>query len=603
MSTDRIALRAGPLTMGFDPASGWLRHVRLGGREVLRAVYPAVRDRFWNTLPTAVSNVTVEEAAGGFRLGFDARCHRGPIDFAFRGEVVGTTDGALTYRFDGEARSTFLRNRIGLCVLHPIAGCAGEPCEVEHTDGRVEQTRFPADVAPHQPFHDVRAITHAPTPDVRLEVRFDGDVFETEDQRNWTDASFKTYSTPLARPHPVEVAAGTTVRQAVTLRLFGSDTRPPLVLPEPSVALGGSPLPRLPRIGFGAADRPLTPAEFELLSALRPDHLRVDLTASDPTIPGRLSASATQAEDLGAGLEVAVLLGDDLEGDLRRLAVLVRAVRPRVRSWLVCRDRVGVAGAAELAAVRRHLGGYDAAARWGVGTNLYFTQLNRARPPLGDADFVGFSVNPQVHAFDDGSVVETLDGQSEVVANASRLAGGRAVAVTPVTLRPRFNPNGGADDGPDPRQAALFAAAWALGSVRRLAGAASVTYFETAGPRGLTDGGTVFPVYHVFADLAGVAGWAVDPGVCSRPLEVEGLVFRDGGRWVALVANLTARSQTVSLPFAAAGPARVRFLDETTADLASRDPAAFRADPGEPLAGGRLQLRPYAVARVEGAAS
>jgi hypothetical protein len=48
-------------------------------------------------------------------------------------------------------------------------------------------------------------------------LSFIGDVFETEDQRNWTDASFKTYSTPLSRPFPVSVAAGTVVRQSVLL--------------------------------------------------------------------------------------------------------------------------------------------------------------------------------------------------------------------------------------------------------------------------------------------------------------------------------------------------------------------------------------------------
>ncbi len=38
-----------------------------------------------------------------------------------------------------------------------------------------------------------------------------------EDQRNWTDASYKTYSTPLALPFPVEIRAGETVEQTVTL--------------------------------------------------------------------------------------------------------------------------------------------------------------------------------------------------------------------------------------------------------------------------------------------------------------------------------------------------------------------------------------------------
>jgi hypothetical protein len=553
MSTDRHTLRAGPLEMDFDPATGWLRRVRLGGREVLRAVYPAVRDRFWNTLPNVLSNLTVEEHDNGFRLAFDAGCRRGEIDFTFRGTLTGTADGTVRYDFAGTARSTFRKNRIGLCVLHPIAGCAGEPCDIEHADGTIEASRFPTEIGPHQPFHDLRVVTHEAAPGVRLQVRCDGDTFETEDQRNWTDASFKTYPTPLALPFPVEVPAGTAIRQSVTVRLIGKAAPPPAAPPEPAINPGGRQLPRLPAIGFGASDRPLTPTEVGLLRALRPAHLRIDLTPAADDTADRLGLAAAQAAALDTGLEVAVLLRDDADGDLRRLADVVRAGRPAVAAWLVCKGMKGVAGAAELDLARRHLAELAPAAHFGVGTNLYFTEWNRARPPLGEADFVGFSVNPQVHAFDDDSLVETLDGQSEVAANAVRLAGGRRVAVTPITLRPRFNPNG--SDGPhpladpDPRQWAAFAAAWALGSVRRLAagGATSLTYFEAAGPRGLVDGDRVSPAYQVFAHLAEVAGWAVDAGECTRPLEVEGMVFRDRDGWVALVANLTPRPQEVAV--------------------------------------------------------
>mgnify|MGYP006195238293 CR=1 FL=1 len=43
-----------------------------------------------------------------------------------------------------------------------------------------------------------------------------GDVFEMEDQRNWTDASYKTYVRPLALPWPYTLEAGTELEQAVT---------------------------------------------------------------------------------------------------------------------------------------------------------------------------------------------------------------------------------------------------------------------------------------------------------------------------------------------------------------------------------------------------
>ena len=48
---------------------------------------------------------------------------------------------------------------------------------------------------------------------------FEGDVFETEDQRNWTDASYKTYSTPLDQPYPAKVTKGTALFQRIEFSL------------------------------------------------------------------------------------------------------------------------------------------------------------------------------------------------------------------------------------------------------------------------------------------------------------------------------------------------------------------------------------------------
>ena len=36
----------------------------------------------------------------------------------------------------------------------------------------------------------------------------EGDAFEMEDQRNWADASFKTYVRPLSKPRPYVIAKG-----------------------------------------------------------------------------------------------------------------------------------------------------------------------------------------------------------------------------------------------------------------------------------------------------------------------------------------------------------------------------------------------------------
>jgi hypothetical protein len=114
--------------------------------------------------------------------------------------------------------------------------------------------------------------------------------------------------------------------------------------------------------------------------------------------------------------------------------------------------------------------------------------------------------------------------------------------------------------------------------------------------------GCVFPLYHVLADVGEFAGGEVVPISSREPLQVEGFALRKGKRTRVLLANMRpeARRVTAELP---AGEARVRTLDERSAEEAMRAPEAFRAREGELLAvkGGRLELAllPYAVARVD----
>ena len=212
-------VRAGKLTAGYE--GGGLRYIRAGKQEVLRRVMVAVRDREWKTIPAQLSNETIVVEEDSFRIEFDARHTSSEVDFAWHGCIEGDAHETIRFHMSGAPLRPFWRNRIGWCVLHPIAECAGRSCDVEHTDGARERLQFPEWIAPHQPFLNVRALTHEVTPGVFARVCVDGDEFETEDQRNWGDASFKTYSTRLALPFPVLVSPGDQVRQSVELTVSG----------------------------------------------------------------------------------------------------------------------------------------------------------------------------------------------------------------------------------------------------------------------------------------------------------------------------------------------------------------------------------------------
>ena len=96
------ALRAGPVTMLLDGID--LRYLRIGGTELVRRVYAAVRDVDWDTVPGVVSNLEVEQGDGSFRVEFDAR-HARPCVWWFS-STGWTRSSAAAKRASGVCRAS-----------------------------------------------------------------------------------------------------------------------------------------------------------------------------------------------------------------------------------------------------------------------------------------------------------------------------------------------------------------------------------------------------------------------------------------------------------------------------------------------------------------
>ena len=613
-----LELKAGPLSLLFDPGLGLVRYIRFGEHEVLRGIYAAVRDSSWGTVAPQLSNLKTTTSPDGFRLDFDVTCQERDIHFAWHGTVTGESSGKLQFDFKGQARSTFERNRIGFCVLHPLAECAGKPCQAELADGTVTQGHFPDVISPNQPFINLRAVSHRLPDGSRVEVRFAGDVFEMEDHRNWTDGNYKTYCTALALPFPVTVKQGTQIEQSVIVKVTALGA-PSIARARAVVELSvGKAKGTLPTIGFGiaTAEQPLGPREAALLAPLKPAHLRVDLNLASPQWRTLLARAGQEAQALNTKLEIAVMLGDNPEAELKALAQ--QNLKPA--RWLIFRHGEASTSAVTIELARKLLPGV-----LGSGTNQYFTELNRARPALGHLDAVAYSLNPQVHAFDNQSLVENLAPQGDQVRSARKFCGNKPIAVTPVTLRPRFNPQ---QRGPEPppasgrlpsridhRQPSLFAAAWTLGSLKYLceAEANSVTYYETHGWGGLlmpgasplpelfrAQPGMVFPMYHLFADFADFAGGTFEELRTDSPLEALGLHLALGPRRRTLVANLTATPRIIRIP--ASNRMAIRTLDDRGYTLATTQPDRFRKTPQTLATSDKtvdLPLGPYALLTLD----
>ncbi len=621
-------IRAGPLSAEF--INGNLRTISYNGVEVLRAISYLVRDKDWGTYAPQLANLRITEDDERFEIGFDAQCEApGSGALAFSALIVGEPR-RLTFEVSAVPQSDFTTNRCGFCVLHPIAGLAGSPVTVEHVSGEITEADFPDLIEPWQPFKNMRAITHEVMPGNAAECRMEGDAFEMEDQRNWSDASFKTYVRPLELPWPYVLKSGVEVRQRVTLTVIGESrekTAPSASADEPICVSLGEAKGRMPGMGLVIAPEDIAAglAAMPVLEHAAPQQLLLhfDPLAGHGMMALEVFAALQNASGIAAVLELALPCLKDPAAELQEIAVQVRSaglvlssliVSPSVdrqstppgSKWPECPPLETVYEAARRAFPGLRLGG---------GMLSYFTELNRKRVPPGPLDFITHATNPIVHAADDLSVLQTLEALPFITRSVRAIYGDRPYHMGPSTLAMRQNPYGGATkENPnleripmasrDPRHNGLFAAAWAVGYVARIFAEQPemLTLSALAGDFGLTAGkdepspmGGMRPLFHIVKALASCAGLEWKQSLVAQPEKVAAIVAAgDQGSRTVMLANLTSAPRLVDLAgLGLKGTSTVVVLDECSMVSAARNEMTEA-----PLGGDILQLRAFAVAVI-----
>lgn len=454
------------------------------GVEILRGLACLVRDQDWGTLPAENARDSWTETT------FTRHCSHADGKLETRIDLNLAAAGIVA-RARLVCRAPLTINRAGFVVLHPIAGVAGQELTILHPGGRVETAAFPHDIAPAQPAKDIAGLSHE-IDGIPVTIEFEGDVFEMEDQRNWTDASFKTYSRPLSLPRPYRLAPGDVIEQVVSVavgprRITGAAgaaaDRPPLHFPAMALAAEPEwwPIP-----------------SADLLRESGAQILQVRVGPDDDRDWLRVAALSAAQAQLGLALELVGAPGDaaGLAAALAESGVRptrVSAVSPDwLRSYQPGETRPpGPDPLAMAAAMRAAFPGVP------VGTGLFtcFTELNRARPDRALGDVVSHGTAAIVHAADDRSVLQTTEALPSVFASARKIAAGRPLALGLCAIGMRTNPYGAGlranPDGlritmtdSDPRQGTDFAAAFAIAAYAAAAGAgaAEIALAAPAGP-------------------------------------------------------------------------------------------------------------------------
>jgi len=591
----QVLISAGKLNVLYENAG--LRYISAGNIEIIRRIYPAVRDKSWLTVTQSVEDEHLITSGKSFRIITKCKYRSDEIDFQANYLYEGTEDSTVTMTMEGEALSTFERNRIGFCILHPIEELTGKKCIIGHPDGSSEESEFPEEISPHQVFRNVKSMKWF-TGNGFGTIDLDGDVFETEDQRNWTDTSYKTYSTPLSLPFPATIKKGTRIKQTVRIKFESEDEGLEVEEGSTVVRLFPDESFRIPSLGIAKSSNPgaLRKEETKILRVLRFDHYRIDLHLFESNWKEIAIQGYNEATDLGFEVEFALFFDDNYSRQITSFLNWFSGKKAQVSSILLFHKSHKTTPDNLQQEVASSIREHFPDIKTGSGTNLNFVNINRNRPAGPGNDIICFPVQPQEHSSDNLSLVENIEAQRYAVSSARQFAPGREIFISPVTIQRRFNTHNSCIELPwqgsdvpqniDSRLMSLFGGCWTAGSMKYLfeAGADSITYYETKGERGTIQGekdslwpsvfpavkGMIFPVFHVFRFLLANKSFRVIRSRSSKPLTTDCLALSDGKQARIILVNFTGSVQPLRFE-CCSGLFRIRSLDISSFAEAARD--------------------------------
>jgi D-apionolactonase len=570
-------------------ASG-LEEVRYGPDLLFSRLFFTVRDMSWAS-PTVstVWEVSNRDTQGRPGLDFSATVEGLPL------ELTGCLQlGPARLRVDYQLSvwGPVQLARTGPAVLHPLE-FSGVEMVASSEDGDHRVAAGPG-IAPWPLASGYRGLAfRARHCGVTLE--FAGALFEMEDQRNWADATLKSYCPPLSAPRPLSLPAPSRHNYSVTVELSlpgsrraGPGRRPAELCLEPCAPPTGG---RLPTLGLTHPGGRPGPGTAEALAAAGAGfvHLLVDL--GDDDWAGDLARQLEGFSMLPGKAQVTAECPPDRRGALRRLADIAAARAGTVflfepGSSLTSPD-LAEAGREAFAGTGLRVGG---------GSRGHFAELNR-HPALPDAvEVVCVPLSSAAHDDDVLALVSSTGAFAAVLAGAQKVAGDRALYAGPVGFLPVYDP--WADPGEQTgarqmwdrghhRQKSVFAAAWMAAAVAALVAgpAAEACLFGTTGGRGVLvegpDGARATPALTALALLAPLAGRPVHPQVAGPRL--VGLTA-DGASVVAVMGRQPPRLRAPGpVVVYAAGPGGELVTTEAR-------PGELVASPSIVLAGESMRL-------------
>jgi hypothetical protein len=467
-----------------------LEHISFCGEVLVPRVFFSVRDHSWGSPPVPMTyGRTGDGTTPGARIEFRAFVEGYPLQVS--GSVVASGPSlAVSFRLDVGANVDV--SRAGPCVLHYVLP-AGETITTD-LPGRRREVKVGPKISFERISSGYRLLSYS-VGLTRLTVEFDGAFFEMEDQRNWTDNAFKSYTPPLSDTRPLRLKEAQVLAYTIRFTAEGARRRSKQLLPSghrPTLmaraARHASTTCSLPDIGLAHPGGPFNPALVPTLRELQPAFLHLLADLCDPHWKRHLKTDLLAVSGLGSRAVITVDCPPERRRDLRALAEIGAGVVDTAFLF----DQGRSLTSDELADAGR-VSFEGTGVRVGAGARGHFASLNQAGRVPEAAEVVGVPLAAAAHDDDRRALTSGLNSYPQIFRLVRRIAAGREIYAGPIGFAPTFDSwsPAGLEMGVreawargHPRDRSVFAAAWMVAAISVLCalGAARVCLSGAIGP-------------------------------------------------------------------------------------------------------------------------
>ena len=621
--------------LSFELFNGALRNIFFKNKEILRGIAYVSRDKNWGTYDYEIKDLQIYENSKTFNIIYTAKVNDKTQSLNMQAKIEGSTEG-LKFSMEAIPATNFITNRTGFVILHPLIDIVGQPVEIEETNGSIREGYFPLEIKPDQPFFNIRSLTNFFDSGVKVSIKFSGDKFEMEDQRNWLDASFKTYSGSLLDSWPYSLKKGITYSQSVELKIINKGKYTPSKKNQKLVEISlGEKCSKIPEIGSSISTSPtIEILKFkEIIKSASLSYFVARLNGCDTNLTDKINLYSTIRAETKTPIWLELILSST-----NNTAAEIKKISSEFNSLNLCPEFLFVTHSndmisfqpgdsrpsspryEDLAKLARD---YFPDSKIGGGVLAFFTELNRLPVPSNLFDFVCHSVCPSVHASDDLTVMQNLETIEWIVKSTRKMIGSTSYHLGPSSISTRVNPYGKSiNKNPnqkrlclsemDPRVKGLFGASWMLGLVSEFSysGIDSISLGALDGPDGMiytkqdyiSDCFTnrnleVFPAFHILKGLTSKIGFDLREIKCNQKNHISTIAIDTINGPEVWIGNRTNQKKSVRIS-GISNSSTISFIDENNFNKILK--LDYLNSKGKLMEkNNEVELSPYAVVRIK----